>query len=297
MPSARTASRRRPLGLAPFLWVALLLYVAFLVYPVLNSLWTSFTDKNPLRAESSFVGFDNYSEMLTDERLRASLLFTVVVVVVVTLIANAIGLGFALLLNRQSVGYRVMRTLIFIPQVLSGVIVAIIWRSILTENGLLNAVLQRIGVTSTPVSWLGSTEMATLSLCAVVSWITIAFATVVYSASLRSVPPSLYEAAKMDGAGAVSRFRNVTFPMIAPGTTITVVLCLITTFKLYDVIAVLTGGGPANTTQSTAYYLIQLAFTNNLFGYSSAVAMLLLALTAGIAYLVTNVLRKREARL
>lgn len=296
MPSARRAARR-PLGLAAFAWVAILLYAAFLIYPVLQSLLMSFTDRNPLRADSRFVGVDNYRELFIDERLRTTLLFTITVVVVVTLIANAFGLAFALLLNRQTLNYRIMRTLVFIPQVLSGVIVAFIWRSILTENGLLNAALQRLGLVSEPVTWLGSTQMATVSICVVVSWVTIAFATVVYSASLRSVPPSLYEAARVDGAGALRRFRHVTFPMIAPGTTITVVLCLITTFKLYDVIAVLTGGGPANTTQSTAYYLIQVAFTNNLFGYSSAVAMLLLALTAGIAYLVTHLLRKREARL
>ncbi|MBV1852833.1 sugar ABC transporter permease [Catellatospora sp. NEAU-YM18] len=285
------------MGLAPIAWTAIALYAAFLIYPVLRSLLLSFTDRNPLRADSSFVGLDNYRELFVDERLRTTLLFTVTVVVAVTLLANAFGLAFALLLNRQSMSYRVLRTLVFIPQVLSGVIVAFVWRSILTENGLLNAALQRMGLTNEPVSWLGSAQMATLSICGVVSWITIAFATVVYSASLRSVPPSLYEAARVDGAGAFRRFTHVTWPMIAPGTTITVVLCLITTFKLYDVIAVLTGGGPAKSTESTAFYLIQVAFTNNLFGYASAIAMLLLALTAGIAYLVTHLLRKREGRL
>ncbi|GIH10365.1 sugar ABC transporter permease [Rhizocola hellebori] len=296
MPSARRAARR-PLGLAAFAWVAIALYLAFLIYPVLQSLLMSFTDRNPLRANSNFVGLENYRELVVDERLRTTLVFTITVVVVVTLVANAFGLGFALLLNRQSLNYRIMRTLVFIPQVLSGVIVAFIWRSILTENGLLNAALQQMGLVTEPITWLGSTQMATISLCAVVSWITIAFATVVYSAALRSVPPSLYEAATVDGAGPLRRFRHVTFPMIAPGTTITVVLCLITTFKLYDVIAVLTGGGPANSTQSTAYYLIQVAFTNNLFGYSSAIAMLLLVLTAGMAYVITHLLRKREGRL
>ncbi|HVK24541.1 MAG TPA: sugar ABC transporter permease [Actinokineospora sp.] len=285
---------RRVSGLASLAWVAIGLYAAFLIYPVLKSLFMSFTDRNPLRAESKFVGLENYHELFADDRLRATLLFTITVVVVVTVVANAFGLGFALLLNRQTLGFRVMRTLIFIPQVLSGVIVAFLWRSILTEGGLLNSVLRQLGLVSEPVSWLGSTEMATISLCVVVSWVTIAFATVVYSASLRSVDASLYEAAKIDGAGPLRRFWHVTWPMIAPGTTINVVLCLITTFKLYDVIAVLTGGGPANTTQSTAYYLVQVAFTNNLFGYSSAIAMLLLVLTGGAAYVLTHFLRKRE---
>jgi ABC-type sugar transport system permease subunit len=190
-----------------------------------------------------------------------------------------------------------MRTLVFIPQVLSGVIVAFIWRSILTQNGLLNQTLLNLGIVDAPISWIGTPTLATLSICAVVSWMTIAFSTVVYTASLQSVPPELYEAARMDGANVVGRFRHVTVPMIAPGMTISVVLCLITTFKLYDIIAVLTGGGPAESTRSTAFYLITVAFTNNRFGYSSAIAIFLLALTALTAYAITALLRRREARL
>jgi ABC-type sugar transport system permease subunit len=273
------------------------LYAAFLIYPILQSVLTSFTDRNPLKPTSSFVGFDNYIELFTDARLAASLRFTIIVVVVVTLAANAFGLLFALLLNRKSAGFNVMRTLVFIPQVLSGVIVAFIWRSILTQNGLLNSVLLNLGLVDAPISWLGTPELATLSICVVVSWMTIAFATVVYTASLQSVPPELYEAARVDGAGVLGRFRHVTFPMIAPGMTISVVLCLITTFKLYDVIAVLTAGGPANSTRSTAFYLVSVAFTNNRFGYASSIAILLLVLTAGVAYGITALLRRREANL
>ena len=287
----------RSLGLAPLAWLAVLLYGAFLIFPVLQSLYLSFTDKNPLKADSSFIGLANYAELFTDDNLMASLRFTAIVVVVVTVVANTVGLLFALLLNRNSANFRVMRTLIFIPQVLSGVIVAFIWKSILTQDGLLNSVLANLGLIKTPIAWIGSTQLATLSVCAVVSWITIAFATVVYTASLQSIPAELYEAARVDGAGVFARFRHITFPMIAPGMTISVVLCLITTFKLYDVIAVLTGGGPADSTQSTAYYLINVAFTENRFGYASAIAMMLLALTAVVAYVVTFFLRKREASL
>jgi ABC-type sugar transport system permease subunit len=273
------------------------LYALFLLYPLLQSLLTSFTDRSPLKAHSSFVGLENYTAMLSDHRLHDSLRFTAVVVVVVTVVANAVGLGFAMLLNRGGRHYRAMRTLVFLPQVLSGVIVAFIWRSILTQDGLLNSALGRVGITDQPIAWLGTPGLATFAICLTVSWITIGFATVVYTASLQSVPAELYEAARMDGAGAAGRFRHVTFPMIAPGTTITVVLCLITTFKLYDVVAVLTGGGPAESTRTTAYYLVQVAFTNNKFGYSSAIAMLLLALTAVVAYGTTAILRRREADL
>ncbi len=287
----------RPSGLAPVAWLAIGLYIAFLLYPIASSLLTSFTDRNPLRAESTFIGLDNYRQLFADPRLLASLRFTIVVVIAVTIASNVIGLGFAMLLNRPSIGYRVMRTLIFIPQVLSGVIVAFIWRSILTQNGLLNTFLRSIGLADQPISWIGTPDLALLSVCVVVSWATIAFATVVYVAALQSVPGELYEAARMDGATAVGRFRFVTLPMIAPGMTISIVLCLITTFKLYDVIAVLTGGGPANSTQTTAFYLITVAFTTNRFGYASAIAIFLLVVTTVIAYSLTGLLRRREADL
>jgi ABC-type sugar transport system permease subunit len=290
-------SWRRSLGLAPIALLAIALYAAFLLYPLIQSVFTSLTDRNPLKAESTFVGFANYLELFTDQRLLASLRFTVVVVIAVTLVSNVFGLLFALLLDKSTANFRIMRTLVFIPQVLSGVIVAFIWRSILTQNGLLNTALENVGLIDAPISWIGTPELATLSICAVVSWMTIAFSTVVYTASLQSVPAELYEAARMDGANVLGRFRHVTFPMIAPGTTISVVLCLITTFKLYDIIAVLTGGGPADTTRSTAFYLIAVAFTNNRFGYSSAIATLLFVLTAVTAYGLTALLRRREARL
>jgi ABC-type sugar transport system permease subunit len=288
---------RRSIGLASVAWLAIGLYATFLIYPVVQGFLTSFTDRNPLRRESSFVGLDNYVELTRDQRLLRSLVFTLVVTVFVAVVSNVLGLLLALLLNRPKANYRIMRTLIFIPQVLSGVIVAFIWRSILNQRGLLNVTLQNLGLADTAISWIGTPELATLSICVVVSWTTIAFTTVVYMASLQTVPVELYEAARIDGAGPFARFRYVTLPMIAPGMTISVTLSLITTLKLFDIIAVLTGGGPANSTKSVAYYLIDVAFTGNRFGYASAIAMLLLGLTALMSYGTSGLLRRREANL
>jgi ABC-type sugar transport system permease subunit len=295
--TSQPAIWRRSIGLAAIAWLAIGLYATFLLYPVVQSLLTSFTDRNPLRRDSSFVGIDNYLALLGDQRLMRSLVFTLIVTVFVAIASNALGLLMAMMLNRPKANYRLMRTLIFIPQVLSGVIVAFIWRSILTQQGLLNVTLQNLGATDAPISWIGTPELATFSICVVVSWVTICFTTVVYTASLQTVPTDLYEAARIDGAGLIARFRHVTLPMIAPGMTISVTLSLITTLKLFDIIAVLTGGGPANSTKSVAYYLIDVAFTGNRFGYASAIAILLLALTALISYGTSGVLRRREVNL
>ena len=116
-------------------------------------------------------------------------------------------------------------------------------------------------------------------------------------AALQSIPVEMYQAATVDGAGRWQQFRRITLPMLAPGTTISVTLSLITMLKLYDIIVALTSGGPANSTESTALYIIKLAFTDDRFGYASAVAMLLLAVSAVIALSVTGLLRRREVDL
>ncbi|HEU5222472.1 MAG TPA: sugar ABC transporter permease [Candidatus Lumbricidophila sp.] len=294
--SRRSESFRRSLGLAPLAWLAFAMYAVFLVYPLLYSVWQSFTNRSPLRLKPIFVGFDNYTEMFADDRFWMSLKLTLIVTVFVTVVSNVIGLLFAMLLNKNTANYRLMRTLVFIPQVLSGVIVGIIWNSMVTQNGLINVVIRNLGL-GQGVGWVGTPELATMVVCIVVSWMTIAFCTVVYTASLQSVPAELYEAARVDGAGAISRFRNVTIPMIAPGVTISVTLCMITSLKLYDVLAVLTGGGPSNSTKSTAFYVIETAFSTNRFGYASAIAIFLLALTAVLSYITSGLLRRREAHL
>jgi ABC-type sugar transport system permease subunit len=289
--------RRRGIGIAPIAVVAILLYCLVLVYPLLAGSFLSFTNASPLGGTFAFIGFKNYIQLFSDTQLHTSLLFTAVTAIAVTLIANVVGLLFALLLNKPTRNYRLMRTLIFIPQVLSGIVVGFIWRSIFSSDGLLNSVLLNLHVIHVPVNWIGDPALATAAVMLVVIWTTTAFSTVVFSASLTTVPTELYEAARMDGANAFRRFTNVTWPMIAPGLTICVTLSLITSFKLYDVVAALTGGGPFGSTESAAYYVIQEAFTNNFFGYSSAIAVVLLLLTAVVAFAASALLRRRESQI
>ncbi|GIG92165.1 carbohydrate ABC transporter permease [Plantactinospora endophytica] len=298
MPGTRRRRRETPdRGLALLAALALGLYLVFLVLPLLLSLRSSFTNENPLRATNDFVGLRNYTEMVGDEQLRASLKVTLLLAFGVTIAANAIGVGFAILLNRTNLSYRVMRTVAFLPQVLSGVIVGFVWQTILTQNGVLNTALLKIGVLDEPYPWLGSPNAALFSIGVVVAWVLSGFTTVVYLAALQSIPLELHDMASLDGVRGTQRFRMVTWPMIAPGTTISVTISLITVLKLYDIIAVLTAGGPANSTQSTALYIVKLAFTSDRVGYASAVAMLLLALSALVALTVTGALRRREVSL
>jgi ABC-type sugar transport system permease subunit len=296
---ARTRFRRvrQDGGLGVIAALALGLYLVFIVVPVLLSLQSSFTDQNPLKARSNFVGLNNYREMVHDSELHATVGYTLLLAVGVTVAANVLGIAFAVLLNRTNLSYRMLRTIAFLPQVISGVIVGFVWKTILTQNGLLNNVLVRIGVVGQPVDWLGTPRMAMLSVGIVVSWVLSGFTTVVYLAALQHIPPELYDASSIDGASGAQQFRMITLRMVAPATTISVTISLITVLKLYDIITVLTSGGPANATESTAQYIVKLAFTSDRFGYASAVAMGLLLLSAVIALSVTGLLRRREVGL
>lgn len=284
-------------GLRALAGLGLALYGVFIVLPLFMSLHTSLTNANPLNASSQFVGLANYRQMLHDGALHAAVIYTLVLALGVTLVANLIGFGFAVLLNRSSLGYRVLRTLAFLPQVISGVITGFVWQTILTENGILNTLLLHLGVVGQPVDWLGNPRLAQLSVGVVVAWVLSGFTTVVYLAALQSIPQELYDAASIDGAGPGRRLRSITVPMTAAATTICVTICMITVLKLYDIITVLTGGGPAFATQSAAQYIVQVAFTSDEFGYASAVAIGLLAISAVLALSITNVLRRREVNL
>ncbi|WP_331765921.1 sugar ABC transporter permease [Embleya sp. NBC_00896] len=285
------------IGLRLIAALGLFLYLVFIVLPVIMSLRSSLTDENPLKPGSNWIGLSNYSEMLHDDELRASVLYTLALAAGVTIVANVAGLAFAILLDRTELSYRVLRTIAFLPQVISGVIVGFVWKTILTQDGLLNDVLMKTHLIGRPVDWLGTPHLAQLSVGIVVAWVLSGFTTVVYLAALQNIPRELYEAGSIDGASTRQQFRMITLRMVAPATTISVTISLITVLKLYDVIQVLTSGGPAYATQSTAQYIVKSAFTNNRFGYASAIAMFLLALSAVIALSVTSVLRRREVEL
>ena len=288
---------RRDMGLSALAAVGLLLYLAFLVVPVLLSLETSFTNQNILFPGSKFIGLANYRTMLSDSQLRASVEFTLDLAVGVTIAANVIGLSFAMLLNRTSLSYRVLRTLAFLPQVISGIIVGFIWSWILSPSGLVNHLLTGIGLVSQPVNWLGTPHLAMLSAGIAVSWVLSGFTTVVYLAALQNIPRELYDASQIDGASSRQQFQHITLRMVAPATTISVVISLITVLKLYDILVALTGGGPAYSTRSIAMYIISVGFSNDAYGYASAIAMVLLVLTAILALSVTSLLRRREVNL
>lgn len=277
--------------------IGILLYLAVLVLPLLLSFFYSFTNFNLLNATNSFIGVKNYVSMLNDDTFLSTLRFTIETTIIVTLLTNVLGLIIALALNQTGPFYTVLRTVFFIPQVLSSVVIGFIWSGMLnSERGLVNTLLRQVGLIGTDgnISWLGTPNLATLSVIVVCIWQMVGFCTVVYLAALQGVPQDLKDAANVDGANSWQTFYNVTFPLLSPGVTVNVVMLLIMMFKLYDIIQVMTATGPAGSTESLAYYVTRMAFTVNRVGYASAMAVILFIFIAMISAGLGKFLRSRE---
>ncbi|MCX6080766.1 MAG: sugar ABC transporter permease [Chloroflexi bacterium] len=277
--------------------IGVLLYLAVLVFPLLLSLYYSFTNFNLLKATNNFIGVQNYITMLGDDTFLSTLLFTLKTSIIVTVLANVLGLMVALALNHTGIFYTVLRTIFFIPQVLSSVVIGFIWSGMLnSQRGLVNTILRQVGMIGVAgnISWLGTPGLATFSVIAVCVWQMVGFCTVVYLAALQSVPQDLKDAANVDGANPWQSFWNVTFPLLSPGVTVNVVMLLIMMFKLYDIIQVMTSAGPAGSTESLAFYVTRMAFTVNKVGYASAMAVVLFIFIAFISACLGVFLRSRE---
>ena len=275
----------------------LVVYLAFVLVPIAMTVGTSLTNRNPANPPTRWVGLRNYTRLFSDTDFTGALKKTVTVTVIVTVGANVLGLLIALLLDRRGWLYNALRSVFFTPVVLSSVVVSVIWQAILTDDGLLNSTLKTLGVHHPP-GWLSDPDLALYSVAFIITWQVLGFCVVVYLAGLAGVPAELHEAASIDGANAWVRFRNVTWPMLAPALTINTVMLLITGFKAYDQIQVITNGGPGNGTTSTvAFEVVQTTFTGNHIGYGAAMATVMLCIIAVISVVALRVLQRREVAL
>jgi multiple sugar transport system permease protein len=270
------------------------LFSAFVLVPIIWTIIIGLTNERASRPITSWVWFDNYATLLADPSFLQALGNTVQLTAVVVVVTNALGVALALLLQKSGRLYRILRSIYFTPVILSSVVVSVIWRSVLVDDGLLNTVLRSIGVVKPP-GWLSDPALALGVISVIMVWQTLGFAVVIYVAGLSSVPVDLEEAANLDGAGPVARFRHITWPLLAPSLTITTVMVMISTFKTFDQIAVLTNGGPGTgSTTTVAFDVIQTAFTQQRPGYASAMASIML-LVVGIATLIVlRLLQRRE---
>jgi multiple sugar transport system permease protein len=298
------AAPRRRRAVLPRVWhfagfgaPGLAVYACFVLAPIVVSVGYSLTNYNPFDPPTRYVGLHNYRLLLTDEAFLSSVRVTTILTVIVVVAPNVLGLAIAVLLDRRGWLYRALRSVFFAPRVLSSVVVSIIWTRLLDSEGPVDQALRALGVEHPP-GWLSDPGYALYSLGAILSWQMLGFCVVVYLAGLQGVPLELQEAAAMDGAGPGRRFWHVTWPLLAPALTINTVVLMISAFKVFDHVQVITRGGPGEgTTATIAFVVLRTAFEENRGGLASAQAVIMLTVVATASAVALRLLRRREVDL
>ncbi len=279
-----------------FLAPALAVYGVFALLPILEGLGLSFFSWGGGQAQPSWRGLGNYAEALADGIFWRAVVNNLLLAVSSVLVQLPIALALAALLAAPLRGRWIFRTAYFAPMVLPTVVIAFFWRYFLDpDKGLVNEMLALFGVEG--VGWLGHPHLAFPAVFAAISWRYVGFHLVILLAGVLAIPKERYEAAALDGAGVWGRFRHVTLPGVAPVLGISALLSVIGSLKYFDLVYIMTGGGPDNATELGATWIYKAGIEGQRTGYGCALAVLLLALSLAAAALVLQVRRRgMEAR-
>lgn len=278
---------------AVFMAPALLILIAFVAWPMVSALRLSFTDASGFGVEH-WVGLDNYVAIFTDSRIRETLGNTALYTALFTPAALIVALGLALLLtNRALFGRNVFRTALFVPFIVSLAVAAFAWSYLLDPQiGLLTYWLRSVGIHVGNVLQDPAWAMPAVVLVAI--WKSVGFYMVIFIAGIQTIPESLYEAAKLDGAGAVRRFVHVTLPQLSSTLTFVVVFAMIAALQAFDQIYVMTGGGPFRSTQTVVMEIYEEGFKKLDLGLAAALSYVLLFATLVLSLIQFRFFGKRE---
>ncbi len=265
-----------------FVLPALIPLVVFWIYPILQSVFISFTNWDYMTPDFEFTGLENYIRLFKDSRFYEALWNTIVFTVGTMVPTIGLGLVLALLLKKTFKGSGAYKFILFSPWITPTVAVSIVWTWIFQPvDGLANTVLGFFGIPA--LEWIQSSDTAMLSVIIVTVWKSIGYAMIFYLSALEKVPKELYEANDLDGASPLQRFRDVTLPSISPTTFFLVIITTVNSLQAYDQIQILTQGGPAGSTRTLMYMYYQLGFTEFDMGQATALAIVLVLITVGIS--------------
>jgi ABC-type sugar transport system permease subunit len=272
-PRAKWRRRSGLIGLL-FIWPALLLYIVFSVYPILRTVEISFTNWDGLSNGYTYVGWANYVTAFKDTIWWESLWHGVIFSVMALVFMNGIGLLLAVIVDSTKRGSGFYRALFYLPPVLSGVVVALIFKWLYEPyGGPLNAGLQSIGLTNWTHAWLGDSKTAIWCVSIASIWAGVGYPFLLFLAGLQGVPKELYEAAQLDGANAWKQFRHVTVPFLVPVGAIVNILTILGAMQLFNIVIAMTGGGPGYATEVPVLHIYREAFKSTHFGYATALSM------------------------
>mgnify|MGYP001019937593 CR=1 FL=1 len=273
-----------------FLFPSITALALFVFWPIADSLWLSFHHWSLLDPEHAFAGLDNYSSLVKDPLFWKDVRQTAVYTVFVVPLSIALALLLALLCNEKLKGLAFFKAVYFLPVVSSFAIIAIVWSFLMDPDiGLLSYYFKQIGLSSG--EWLRSTTWAMPAVILVAVWKNVGFNMVILLAGLQGIPASLYEAAKLDGAGMFGRFRSVTLPMLRHTLLFVLITSITASFQVFDQVYVMTRGGPLHSTETIVYYIYHQGFELLDMGYASSAAWILFAAVFAITIVQLKLFR------
>ena len=283
--------------LMPYIWLlpALLLYGIFKIYPLINGIWLSMLNWDGID-DPVFIGLHNFQRMLSDDQLGVALWHNVEYALGSVIGKIVLSLLLAVLINQQLRGCGIYRTVLFMPVVMSFVVVALLWTWLYNyQFGLINNLFHGLGLGFLSQDWLGNPRLALWSEIAVDIWKWYGFHMVIFLSGLQTIPTELYEAALVDGASRLDQFIHITLPLLQPVMVINVTIALAGAFNTFDIPYLMTQGGPGNATLVLSLHIYQQAFQFNRLGYGSALSYALFILVSVVVLLQLKFMLPRQS--
>jgi multiple sugar transport system permease protein len=277
-----------------FILPAVIFILGIMIFPLLYSLGTSFTDWNIQSAETSFIGLRNYGQVLTDSRFQTTLARTLAVTVVAVTVELVLGFVIAILLVEPLPGKRIIIPLLVFPAVANPIVVGFIWRVLYNPRfGPINQIIGWLTGLAFDVSWLTSARLAIVAITIAEIWQWTPFMFLILLAGLAAINPELFEAAAMDGASKWQTVIHVTIPVMRPIIVMAVLIRGLDVLKLFDLVFVMTGGGPGNASETISHYIYQLGFRFFRLGYAAAASYVLLIVFSIVVLFLIRQFRER----
>ena len=277
-----------------FVAPAFIVYCVFCLYPLLDNIYLSFFKADLLTA-NKYIGLRNYLKLLKDQSFIKSVQNVLIWTAICYIIQMALGLFFAFVLFQKIKGVSLFQTVFFMPSVICSTAIALLWKFVYHPNfGIINSALSAVGLESLCRNWLADEKTAIYAVVIIAMWQYIGYHMVIYLSGMNNLNPEIFEAAEIDGASKWQQFWRIMFPLLRNILRIDSVLIVTGTLKAYDLVAVTTSGGPNHATETLATYMYQQGFRNLKFGYSSAIAVVLLILCIVFTAIANTVFKKRQ---
>ena len=277
-----------------FLIIPVIIYLVWVVGPMFYTLYLSLTDWNGL-TPPTYIGFENYRKLFNDKVFYLSLFNNIKWLLTFITVPVVLGLGLAMALNETIPGAKFFKMSFYMPMVLALVVSGLIWGWMYhPRGGLINTVIESIGLVEKGPGWLSNRDLVLWSIIIVAVWRQVGYVMVLFLAGLKSINPQLLEAATVDGANGWQRFWNVILPLLTPVTVIVLVISVIDSLRAFDLVSVMTRGGPANASSVLANFMYIEAFNNYKMGYGAAIAVVLFVLSLAFIFAYLRQVMKDE---